>query len=110
MPAGTSPYAVAITPNDQYIYVTNLAYTTTDTPVVNYIGKVSVISLDASSNVSPSSGSSSSFGAVFSLQLLIIVVFAVVIVVLALIIAVKRKPWKKQSTNTERMLTSPLLF
>jgi YVTN family beta-propeller protein len=83
---GTSPYGIAISANGEYAYVTNLAYTATDSPVVNWVGKVSVISTVISTATNKATSLS-----VFPTLSLIIVILVVIIIVLSAAIIAKRK-------------------
>ena len=109
---GTTPYGIAITPNGEYVYVTNLAYVATDSPVVNWIGTVSVISTDA--NTAPTDSSSPSpspsppaLVSAFSTQSLTIIALIAVIIVLSAVIIAKRKTGKtrdKRQASAENRL------
>jgi YVTN family beta-propeller protein len=108
--AGTSPYGIAIMPNGEYAYVTNLAYTATQaqSPVVNWVGMVSVIS--TGTNTAPTGSSTptpspSPAVPAFSAQSLTLILLVSIIIVLSAVIVAKRKLWKNRATSTERMLT-----
>lgn len=92
--AGTSPYGIAISANGEYAYVTNLAYTATDSPVVNWIGKVSVVSLTSTSTNKATSSS------IFPIQSLTIILLVAIIIVLSAVIIAKRKMQEKNRHQT----------
>lgn len=92
--AGPSPYGIAISANGEYAYVTNLAYTATDSPVVNWIGKVSVVSLISTGTNKATSSS------IFPIQSLTIILLVAIIIVLSAVIIAKRKMREKNRHQT----------
>jgi len=106
--AGTSPYGIAISANGEYAYVTNLAYTATDSPVVNWIGKVSVVSLISTGTNKATSSS------IFPIQSLTIILLVAIIIVLSAVIIAKRKMREKNrhqtSAEAEQIKQNPIQF
>ncbi len=99
---GQGPRGVVFTPDGKHAYVT------CDTDSSGTAGTVWVLSISEDSTLSQATPQVTSPAAEFPVQTLIISVLVIIVAVSAGIIFVKVKPWKKQSTNTQRMLTLPL--
>lgn len=92
--AGVDPYGVVVSPDGQYLYVSNLDYTATDSPVVNYVGTISVVSTDPNAvGVEPSFP-------VTTIQLLIVVGCVVVVVAFLMVIHIRRRPKTYRLVNS----------
>ncbi len=109
---GQGPRGVVFAPDGKHAYVT------CDTDDSGTAGTVWVLSTNEGSNlpqVTPSTSENSNLqqatpqatppAAEFPAQTLIISGLIIIVAIAAGIIFVKIKPWKKQSTNTQRMLT-----
>ena len=99
---GQKPRGVVFTPDGKHAYVT------CDTDDSGTAGTVWVLSTSENSTLSQATPQVTSPAAEFPAQTLIISVLVIIVAISAGIILVKIKPWKKQSTNTQRMLTLTL--
>ena len=98
---GQKPRGIVFTPDGKHAYVT------CDTDSSATAGTVWVLSTSEDSTLSQATPQATP-AAEFPAQTLIISVLVIIVAISAGIIFVKIKPWKKQSTNTQRMLTLPL--
>ena len=94
--AGFTPFAVAITPNGEYAYVTNQG------TVTNYIGMVSVISIDTNTVIT---ASSSPAAPEFPTQLLTIILLVSIIIVLSVFIIAKKLGTLSRRSNENQSTT-----
>jgi len=105
--AGVVPYGVVVSPDGKYLYVSNLDYVATDSPVVTYVGTVSVISTDPDVFV---------FGSSSIWLWVVIVMCAVVVAAVAFLVIIRIKCKKTKtafSTNSNinnNVITKPQLI
>jgi hypothetical protein len=98
---GPSPYGIAITPNGEYVYVTNLATVKTQSPAADWIGTVSVISTATNTVLT---ASSSPAVPEFPAQSLTITLLVSAIIILSAVIIAQKKAGKTNPTSTQHML------
>ena len=101
---GPEPRGIVFTPDGKHAYVT----CDTDGSGAYDTGTVWVLSISKDSTLSQATPQATPPATEFPVQTLIISVLVIIIAISAGIIFVKTKPWKKQSTNTHRMLTLTL--
>ena len=101
---GTTPYGIAITPNGEYAYVTNLVSVATESPVANWVGTVSVISTGYKH------GANCFFIPMlvpeFPTQSLTIALLVCIIIVLSIVIIAKKKAEKSNLAKISQEKTS----
>ncbi len=97
---GPDPRGIVFTPDGKHAYVT----CDTDGSGAYDTGTVWVLSISEDSTLSQATPQATPPAAEFPVQTLIISVLVIIVAISAGIIFVKIKPWKKQSTNTHRML------
>jgi hypothetical protein len=100
---GSSPYGIAITPNGEYAYVTNLVSVATQSPVADWVGSVSVIS--TATNTAPTASSSPAVPE-FPTQSLTVALLVGIIIVFSIVIIAMKKAEKSNSAKISQEKTS----
>ena len=101
----SNPYGIAIAPNGEYAYVTNLVSVATESPVADWVGTVSVIS--TGTNTAPTASSSPAVPE-FPTQSLTITLLVCIIIVLSIVIIAMKKAEKSNlaKINQEKQATA----